>query len=398
MNSAILRKILKRKRSLFQEDLEVRRAEIRDALKGARLLVIGAAGSIGAAFVREVAQWPLGALRLVDPSENNLVELVRELRASALTLPEDFATSAIPLGGPEFDHFLAAQPPFDHVVNFAALKHVRSERDPFTLMRMLDVNVLSLDGLLARLAGKSPPRFFSVSSDKAVNPANLMGASKFLMEQVMWSWSGSVSAVTARFANVAFSDGSLLHGFVRRLEKRQPMAAPVDVKRYFITHEEAGQLCLLASVTGGNREVFIPRLEASHDLATFAEIAVIFLQESGYTPRLFADDHEARLFAAAMEPGCREWPCRFTVSDTTGEKEEEEFVGDDEQVDSARFLRIGVIREPAYDSMALTRFLTTLRQLRAQPVWEMAELVRAVEGAVPTLRHQVAGRDLDGKM
>ncbi|MBF0189846.1 MAG: polysaccharide biosynthesis protein [Magnetococcales bacterium] len=394
----LLARILRRKGSMFQEDLEAHRTQLTESLTGASVLVIGAAGSIGSAFTRELVRWPLGALRLADPSENNLVELVRDLRASALAPPDNFATSAIALGSTEFDHFLAAHPPFDYVVNFAALKHVRAERDPFTLMRMLQVNVLALDALLARLAQGPITRFFSVSSDKAVNPANLMGASKALMEQTLWQWSDAVPAVTARFANVAFSDGSLLHGFLRRLEKRQPLAAPLDVKRYFISHAEAGQLCLLASLTGDNREIFIPRLKAEQDLSTFAEIAVLFLQEAGYTPRLFADDQEARQFAAAMPPGCREWPCHFTVSDTTGEKDAEEFLGPGEQADFSRYRHLGVIRHPTRTPERLNAFLTTLNQLRAQPLWELATISQAMEQAVPELSHRVAGRNLDGKM
>ncbi|MBF0127713.1 MAG: polysaccharide biosynthesis protein, partial [Magnetococcales bacterium] len=246
MTPTLLRRILRREAPLFQEDMAARERELRETLTGARLLVIGAAGSIGSAFVREVVRYRLGGLRLVDPNENNLVELVRDLRAAALRVPDDFATSAIAMGSVEFEHFLEAQKSFDLVVNFAALKHVRAERDPYTLMRMLHVNVLALDELLQVLAVEPNRKLFSVSSDKAVHPANLMGASKSLMEQVMWRRSERIQVVTARFANVAFSDGSLLYGFQRRLEKRQPIAAPLDVRRYFLSHVEAGQLCLLA--------------------------------------------------------------------------------------------------------------------------------------------------------
>ncbi|MEO5346082.1 MAG: polysaccharide biosynthesis protein [Magnetococcus sp. YQC-9] len=398
MNPLLMRRILRRDQSLFQEDLEARSQEMHDALKGARVLVIGAAGSIGAAFVREVVRWPVGGLRLIDPNENNLVELVRDLRASDLNPPDDFATSAIALGTSECVHFLDAQDPFDFVLNFAALKHVRAERDPFTLMRMLHVNVLALDDLLGELACGPAARLFSVSSDKAVNPANLMGASKSLMEQVLWSWSEQLMAVSSRFANVAFSDGSLLHGFTRRLEKRQPLSAPLDVKRYFISHEEAGQLCLLASTTGNSREIFIPRLEAQHDLATFAEIAVIFLQEMGYTPRIFSDEGDARRFAAEMDPSGGEWPCCFTMSDTTGEKDEEEFIAAGEAVDWGRFGKIGVIAEPPQEPERLRLFLDGVRRLRGEPSWEMAELIWMIEQAVPDLRHRATGRDLDDKM
>ncbi|MBF0180077.1 MAG: polysaccharide biosynthesis protein [Magnetococcales bacterium] len=399
MTPSILRRILGREESLFQADMEAQADRIVGRLRGARMLVIGAAGSIGAAFVRVAARYPLGGLRLVDPSENNLVELVRELRAADVRLPDDFATSAISLGSLEFEHFWAAQKPFDLVVNFAALKHVRAERDPFTLMRMLHVNILALDELLAVLAVRPPGRFFSVSSDKAVNPVNLMGASKALMERVMWYWSGDVPTVSSRFANVAFSDGSLLHGFVRRLEKRQPLAAPLDVRRYFISHEEAGQLCLLALASGGNREIYLPKLDKGGDLVTFARIAEIFLEEHGYRPRCFESDEEARLFAAAMVPGCREWPCRFSVSDTSGEKEEEEFHAAGEEVDWGRFARVGVVtRASGGEDGALAGFLVRMRQMREAPRWEMGEMIHALRQAVPTLAHLATGRDLDGKM
>ncbi len=399
MTPMVLQRILRRSGSLFQKDLDGHYALLRDALAGARLLVIGAAGSIGSAFVKEAVRWSLGGLRLIDPSENNLVELVRDLRASGLELPLDFATSAIALGSVEFDHFLAAQGSFDYVVNFAALKHVRAERDPFTLMRMIDVNLLALDGLLLGLAKNPPHRFFSVSSDKAVNPANLMGASKGLMEQVMWLRSAEVPAVTARFANVAFSDGSLLYGFERRLAKRQPISAPVDVKRYFISHQEAGQLCLLACVSGNNREIYIPKLDADEDLMTFAQIAEIYLDEMGFTPRLFATDQEAREFASTMPFGSREWPCRFSASDTTGEKEEEEFCAPGEWVDVARFAHIGVITAPdKMDFGGIQQFLETMKAMRHGSDWEMAAIVRAMVEAVPDLRHLDTGRDLDAKM
>ncbi|MEO5332480.1 MAG: polysaccharide biosynthesis protein [Magnetococcus sp. YQC-5] len=399
MNSSLLQRILRRKESLFQADLEMREQEIADTMTGARILVIGAAGSIGSAFVKEVVRWRPAGLRLIDPSENNLVELVRDLRSSSAPVPEAFATSAIAMGSVEFERFLASEQPFDQVVNFAALKHVRAERDPFTLMRMLHVNVLALDDLLAALVIKQPKGFFSVSSDKAVQPANLMGASKALMEQVMWHWSDRVKAVTSRFANVAFSDGSLLYGLQRRLEKRQPIAAPVDVKRYFISHAEAGQLCLLACGTGHNREIFIPRLTPREDLASFAEIAVMFLEEMGYSPLLFDHEEQARAFANQMSPACREWPCCFSVSDTTGEKDEEIFSAPEEMVHFDRFAHVGVIANPpGQDVEPVLNVLHALRQLRTESSWALRDIIPIIRGAVPGLAHQDRGRNLDGKM
>ncbi|MFD2235492.1 polysaccharide biosynthesis protein [Phaeospirillum tilakii] len=388
----LLARILRRGRSLFAADLDRHQSALRAELDGARVLVIGAGGSIGSAFTRQVAAYPLAALHLVDLNENTLVEVVRDLRSAEVRLPPDLRSLSIDLGGEEFARFAAAHGPWDHVVNFSAMKHVRAERDPFSLMRMIDVNV----GALHRAFDRVGParRLFSVSTDKSVRPANLMGATKNLMERVLFCRRGGIAS-SARFANVAFSAGSLLEGFELRLAKGQPLAAPLDVRRYFISAEEAGQLCLLAAFVAGPCEVFFPRLDPRDDLLSFADIARAVLEARGLEPQPCADEAEAK---AMLGRDPRRWPCLFSPSDTTGEKMAEEFWREAETPDFSRFAEIGVIREPAADRAEIDAFLDEIAALRRRPVWDKAEIVAALARAVPDLDHAELGRNLDQKM
>ncbi|MEO5364027.1 MAG: polysaccharide biosynthesis protein [Magnetococcus sp. DMHC-8] len=396
----LLTRILGRSDSLFAVDMECHQAALVDAVARSRVLVIGAAGSIGSAFVEQLVAFAPAALHLVDPSENNLVELVRTLRSADQPVPDDFRTVAIGMGTREFVHFLAAARPYDVVVNFAALKHVRSERDPFTLMRLIHTNIFALQELLEQLRPTPPRRVFSVSSDKAVQPENVMGASKACMEAVLWRYSEWIPATSARFANVAFSDGSLLHGFVRRWEKGQPLSAPEDVRRYFLSHQEAGQLCLLACLLGNNRDLLVPRLDPDEDLHSFAEIARLFLEFQGCRPRIFHSEEEARAFARSpLVRDRREWPCCFTRSDTGGEKMVEVFFAEDEPVDYSRFQALGVISQPPFArSLDLEEALARLRRIRQSDTWEIREMITALQQVVPSLRHARADKNLDQKM
>ncbi|MBF0381953.1 MAG: polysaccharide biosynthesis protein [Magnetococcales bacterium] len=400
MEKQILKKILGRDRSLFHNDLAKYNSELDEKIAGKRILVVGAAGSIGSAFVKQLMLYRPKSVHLVDPAENNLVELVRDLRSSSLQLPEDFMTISISMGSLMFSHFLESQKPYDHVVNFSALKHVRVERDPFSLMQMLETNLFSLERLLRVLVIGGDSRVFSVSSDKAVNPANLMGASKALMEQLLFSFSSRVPYTTSRFANVAFSDGSLLHGFGRRFEKGQPFSAPNDVKRFFISHEESGQLCLMACFLGVNRDIFIPRLDAKTDLITFSEIAELYLKERGFTPIQCGSDREAVAMAEAGNMySSKEWPCYFSGSDTSGEKSQEEFVGPGEKVENGRFEGVDIIvTQPPEDDAALSQTISILEEIRDNEYWSTAEISDAIKISVPDLNHQVTGRNLDQKM
>ena len=394
-NKSLLTRILGRSSSLFQNDIDTARTSLNETIGGASVLIIGAAGSIGSAFVKQLAAYAPAKLHLVDLSENNLVEVVRELRSSSVALPTDFATYAIALGSPEFDAFLNASA-YDYVMNFSALKHVRSERDPYTLMRLLHTNVLTLADLTHKLEAST--QLFSVSSDKAVNPANLMGSSKALMERVLWG--GPQKSSSARFANVAFSDGSLLHSFQQRLAKGQPLSAPTDVRRYFISEQEAGQLCLLACFLGAEREVFVPKLNAKTDLYSFADIARIVLDTYGLSPQICEDEEEARVMAAKLSSDSTQWPCCFSTSDTSGEKAYEEFYSEGDAVDNARFEQVAVVQEAfsKHEMQSLEELLSRLRELRSRGIWSKTDLIKLVKDAVPTLNHQETFKNLDQKM
>lgn len=399
MPTDILPRILGRARSLFADEIASNADALREAIGGSRLLVIGAAGSIGTAFVGQIARYEPGSLDLVDPSENNLVEVVRDLRSSSANPRFDFRTFALAMGTLEFERFLDAQDDYDYVVNFAAIKHVRAERDPYDLMRMLRTNVIHVRDLAERLSGGATKRLFSVSSDKAVNPASIMGASKAFMERVLLANAERVAFTSARFANVAYSDGSLPHGFNNRIAKRQPISAPMDVYRYFISQEEAGQLCLIACFLGANREIFFPKLDEAKAARTFAEIAELHLEARGYAVDRCASEEEAREKAAALGAEPNAWPCYFFASDTSGEKRLEEFHAADEDVDLERYPNIGVVTRPTSpEGDGIGRALAAYEKLVEQPEWSKRDFVALVGEAVPELRHVETGTDLDQKM
>lgn len=399
MNEELLKKILKRSESMFAEDIHNHRTRLTECVRGARILVIGAAGSIGCAFVRQLVSYQPAALHLVDISENNLVEVVRDLRSSLIALPDNFKTFAVAMGSLEFDRLLDAEESYDYVVNFSAMKHVRSERDSFSLMRMVHTNVEAVKALLDHLVGTATKKHFSVSSDKAANPANIMGATKIFMERILLAYADRIPFSTARFANVAFSDGSLLHGFLQRLAKRQPFSAPYDVRRYFISHEEAGQLCLLSCFLGENRDIYFPKLSAESDLLTFSEIATLVLEVQGFTPDLCASEEEAKEKAARMPAGSKSWPCYFFASDTTGEKPYEEFYTAADAVNLDRYQQVGVISQPPWTDMAkIDQALAAFAQIREKTRWQKEEMVEAIKIIVPELDHEEKNKNLDQKM
>jgi len=380
---------------LFETDMAQHAAPLDDAIAGRRLLVIGAAGSIGGAFVRQLVHFRPAALHLVDISENGLVELVRDLRSSPLVLPADFRTASLDYGRAEFARFALAHAPYDALINFSALKHVRAERDVYSLMRMIEVNVTSLQNCIGLADRLGVSRLFSVSTDKSVRPVNLMGATKNLMEKVLFQADLRPIASSARFANVAFSAGSLLESFECRLRKGQPLSAPTDVRRYFISDQEAGELCLLACFLGERREVLFPKLDAARHLLSLADIARQFLAHHGYEPQLYASDQEA-IQARGLPDG--KWPCHFTASDTTGEKMVEEFHRPADAVDNTRFHAAAATREAPSDPLSLAAFFAEIARLRTQETWTKAEVVAAIRAAVPELDHTELDRNLDQKM
>lgn len=392
-----------RRRPLFTEDLRHHNDEINERIGASAFLVIGGAGSIGQAVVKEIFSRSPRRLDVVDLSENNLVELVRDLRSSIGYISGGFRTLALDASSLEFEIFLRSAPPYDYVLNLAALKHVRSERDPFTLMRLIATNVLMTSSTLDLAIERSARHYFGVSSDKAVNSANAMGASKRAMELCLVARADRIATTSTRFANVAFSDGSLLHGFRERLAKRQPLSAPEDVRRYFITAQEAGRLCLLACLVAGSCESFFPNPASDFDPLSFRQLAEGYLDWNDLEAFPCNSEDEARSRVEELASQGR-WPCYFFTSDTTGEKPVEEFYSCREHPDLSRFREIGVVnlqREPAISSASerIDAFMQSVDQLRgSRGGWSREDILDLLKQLVPEFAHRETGRHLDGRM
>lgn len=390
--------LIGRKAPLFDADIRAHESELGAAVRAGRFLVIGGAGSIGQAVTREIFKRGPKTLHVVDISENNMVELVRDIRSTLGYIDGDFRTFAIDCGSREFDALMAASEGYDYVLNLSALKHVRSEKDPFTLMRMIEVNVLNTISTIASAQAAGARKYFCVSTDKAANPVNMMGASKRIMEMFLMRASLQVPISTARFANVAFSDGSLLHGFNQRFAKRQPISAPNDVLRYFVTPQESGELCLASCLLGGNRDIYFPKLSEALDLTRFSDIATRYLESLGFTPFECGSEQEARERAPELI-GRKHWPVYFFASDTTGEKDFEEFYTGDEMLDMDRYAAIGVIRnEAGHDTERLEHFLGEIARIRSRPTWLKGDLVDLFNHMIPDFAHKETGKYLDGRM
>lgn len=394
-----------RAESMFAADAASSERALDEGIRGRRVLIVGGAGSIGGATLRELALFKPAALHVVDTNENELAELVRDLRSSAEPLDvADFKTLPLDFGSPVFHRFLRAQPPYALVLNFAALKHVRSEKDVFSLLQMLDTNVLKQARLLRWLADHDAPiEYFSVSTDKAANPVNAMGASKRLMEHVIFSSAAGDRARrrvrSARFANVAFSNGSLPAGWILRLAKRQPLPCPEETRRFFLSIRESGQLCLLAGVLGEDDRIVVPRLDAARDLRPLLPIAHAFLREHGLQGREYADEGEAR---RRVEPDLREgcYPILRTPLDTTGEKEFEEFVAAGETALDTRWASLRAIAYRPAIALDLVRFLDALEETIRDPDRPVAkqQWIEAIGRVVPEFAHRETGRLLDDRM
>jgi FlaA1/EpsC-like NDP-sugar epimerase len=383
---------------LFDDDIVKSSKELEEVVSHSSFLVIGGAGSIGQAVVKEIFKRNPIKLHVVDISENNLTELVRDIRSSFGYIKGDFKTFALDIGSVEYDAFIKYDGKYDYVLNLSALKHVRSEEDPFTLMRMIDVNIFNTDKTIRQSIANGTKKYFCVSTDKAANPINMMGASKRIMEKFLMRRSLDIKISTARFANVAFSDGSLLHGFNQRIEKRQPIAAPNDIKRYFVTPQESGELCLMSCIFGENRDIFFPKLSEALHLMSFSDIAVKYLKDKGYEPYLCKTEDEARKLIKTL-PDQGKWPCLFTKSDTTGEKDFEEFYTDKEVLDMDRFENLGVIKnKPEYDENQLNNFEDAIGQLKSSMSWDKKSIVNEFFKLIPKFGYHDNGKYLDGKM
>ncbi|HQS67274.1 MAG TPA: UDP-N-acetylglucosamine 4,6-dehydratase [Sulfuricurvum sp.] len=390
--------LIGREKELFGEDIDSHEVELLKVVSSSTFLVIGGAGSIGQAVTKEIFKRNPQKLHIVDISENNMVELVRDIRSSYGYIDGDFQTFALDIGSIEYDAFIEADGHYDYVLNLSALKHVRSEKDPFTLMRMCDVNIFNTDKTLQQSILKGTKKYFCVSTDKAANPVNMMGASKRIMEMFLMRRSREISISTARFANVAFSDGSLLHGFNQRIQKRQPIVAPNDIKRYFVTPKESGELCLMSCIFGENRDVFFPKLSETLHLSTFSDIAIKYLKTLGFKPYLCTSEDEARALVETL-PDQGQWPCLFTPSDTTGEKDFEEFFTENETLDMQRFDNLGVIKnDPIYDESKLQHFTETINEMKVARKWSKDQIVELFFEMIPDFGHKETGKYLDGKM
>lgn len=395
--------LIGRNQLLFDQDIKNHENTLYSKVSSSRFLVIGGAGSIGQAVTKEIFKRNPKKLHVVDISENNLVEVVRDIRSSFGYIDGDFRTFALDIGSPIYDAFIDSDGEYDYVLNLSALKHVRSEKDPFTLMRMIEVNILNTIKTIRQSKERGVKKYFCVSTDKAANPVNMMGASKRIMELFLMRESRDISISTARFANVAFSDGSLLHGFNQRIQKKQPIVAPNDVKRYFVTPQESGQLCLMSCLLGDNKDIFFPKLSEELHLITFAEIAVNYLKQLGYESYICESEEEARDFFTTNYQSeitnHNNWPCFFSKSDTTGEKDFEEFFMDGERLDLERFENLGIVKSGLpYEEERLDWFLSEIRNLLERKQWSKTAIVNIFQELLPAFDHKEIGKYLDAKM
>tara|TARA_A100001015_G_C15028528_1_gene731844 strand:+ start:1003 stop:2190 length:1188 start_codon:yes stop_codon:yes gene_type:complete len=391
-------KLIGRTVPLFEDDVSSRQKELADLVSSNRFLVIGGAGSIGQAVTREIFKRSPLKLHVVDISENNMVELVRDIRSTLGYIDGDFRTFVIDCGSKEYKALMNANEGYDYVLNLSALKHVRSEKDPFTLMRLIEVNILNTIKTVQMAKAHGAKKYFCVSTDKAANPVNMMGASKRIMEMFLMRESESMEISTARFANVAFSDGSLLHGFNQRFAKRQPISAPDDVKRYFVTPQESGELCLMSCLLGENRDIFFPKLSEQLHLTSFSDIAKRYIKYLGYELYQCSTEQEARDRSEELI-GSKRWPCYFFKSDTSGEKDFEEFFTENEILDMNKFKNLGVIKNEAnFNSHTLDNFLKVIDELRSQKIWDKAPIVDLFNKIIPDFDHKETDKYLDERM
>ena len=385
--------------SLFASDIEANKDKLREEIEGKSLLVIGGAGSIGSSYIRAMLPFHPSKLVVVDLSENGLAELTRDLRSTyGMYVPDDYRTYTLNFADPIFERIFREEKGFDIVANFSAHKHVRSEKDKYSVQALIENNVIKAKKLLDLLTIYPPKHFFCVSTDKAANPVNIMGASKRIMEDMIMAYTSKFKVTTARFANVAFSNGSLLAGFMERVMKKQPLAAPSDVKRYFVSPEESGQICMLACMLGHNGEIFFPKL-GEEKMMTFSTICDRFLSVLGYEKKECATDEEAKQFAAEMSEDSKVYPVVYFKSDTTGEKDFEEFYVPGEKLNMERFSSLGVIKDVTKRPMVeLETFFNELESIFHEPDFTKAEVVDAIKRFLPNFEHIEKGKNLDQKM
>jgi len=403
LNRFIQQKVTRREKSLLAEDFARYDAELHRRIDNKRVLVIGGAGSIGSHYIKALLRFNVASLCVVDINENGLTELVRDLRSAGdYNIPKEFITYPINFGDRVFEKIFNAQEPFDIVANFAAHKHVRSEKDIFSIEAMIENNLLRARGLLDLLVEKPPEHFFCVSTDKAANPVNIMGASKKLMEELIMAYADRLPVKTARFANVAFSNGSLPVGFLDRLNKQQPWSCPLGIRRFFVSPIESGELCLMASIMGQIGDIVYPKLDEERDMIPFDQVALDLLHALGMEPDACSSEEEARekcriLLASASAP--KKWPVYFFTSDTSGEKTFEEFFVPGETLDTTTFANLGVVKNAPRRKLAeIDAIFHALRAAFAKPQVSKADIVEVLKDYLPNFSHIETGKSLDQKM
>lgn len=388
-----------RSTSFFQNDIEANAELLQERIKGKSVLVIGGAGTIGSSYVKAILRFLPARLYVVDTNENGLTELTRDLRSNdELTVPEDYKTYPLDFAHPVFEKILKREGPFNIVANFAAHKHVRSEKDQYSIEAMIDNNVFKAKRLLDLLVEHKPERFFCVSTDKAANPVNVMGASKKLMEEVIMSYADQLPITTARFANVAFSNGSLLFGYMERLLKKQPLSCPSDVKRYFVSPEESGQICMLACMLGQPGEIFFPKFE-EEKLTLFKTITDAFIPAQGFELDVCQTGEEAKEKAKQLRHGATKYPVYYFPTETSGEKLFEEFYTQTDVVDRESFNGLGVIKNATKNRQEeVDKMIASLQDLLSTEEYSKADIVSEMQKFIPNFSHIETGKSLDQKM
>ena len=392
-----IHELIKRDTKLFDEDIKINEKNLKKEVSSNKFLIIGGAGSIGQAITKELFKRDPITLHVIDINENNLVELVRDIRSSMGYIKGDFKTFILDCGSSYFESFFETNGPYDYVLNLSAIKHVRSEKDPYSIMRMIDINIINTINTL-RIAEKfNAKKYFCVSTDKATYPVNMMGASKRIMENFLLDPKHKINVSTTRFANVAFSDGSLLHGFKKRIEKRQPIVAPRDIKRYFITPEESGQLCLLSCLMGKKDQIYYPIIKNNLKLISFSDIAINFINQIGYEYYPCKSEEEAKNSFFNLI-NTNKWPCYFFKSDTTGEKYFEEFFETDDETDENSFKNIGIVKNCKKMYKDYDFFLNSLNEIKKNNKWTKVEIIKLFKSILPEFNHLEKGKNLDQKM
>ena len=385
--------------SMFEADIRANASTLTKEIKGKSVCVIGGAGSIGSSFIKAVLRFEPGKVIVIDLNENGLAELVRDVRSTdGLFVPDEFRCYTLNFADPIFERIFREEKGFDIVANFSAHKHVRSEKDRYSVQALIENNDIKAKKLMDLLCEFPPKHFFCVSTDKAANPVNIMGASKRIMEDLVMAYNGRFKVTTARFANVAFSNGSLPDGWLHRLQKKQPLAAPSDVKRYFVSPEESGQICMLACILGRGGEVFFPKL-GEKQMLTFSSICDDFVKAEGFGKKECATDADAKHFAAKMDYDSDTYPVVYFKSDTTGEKAYEEFYVPGEKIDMGRFQALGVVEQTLRHTMdEVDGFFERLERIFACEDFTKAQVVDAIKEFIPNFEHEEKGKNLDQKM